>query len=199
MVSSEYHKGHLAIPLSYPLRVYTQEPFTRLLKSVFGQVSLDRITFQCGDSLFRHFVVHLIVLSLPCQLLVWLEDNVVLIVSAYSNKRCPILGEYPAGFAVPIRSLLLRWLVASCGTSYRVYCMLSTILFRFVCRGALKSPRRHRATGWRYVLHLTTFYCMLSMLVFRMTYQAVYLSGWPRYLREWLLGRCPVDEMNSNR
>ncbi|UNA05378.1 hypothetical protein [Pantoea phage vB_PdeP_F5M1C] len=40
-----------------------------------------------------------------------------------------------------------RLTVVSCGTSYRAYFMLSTILFRFMCRGALKSPRRHRATG----------------------------------------------------
>ncbi|WWD14713.1 hypothetical protein CPL00370_CDS0007 [Klebsiella phage ViciousJeremy] len=33
------------------------------------------------------------------------------------------------------------------GTSYRAYFMLSTILFRFMCRGALKSPRRHRIGG----------------------------------------------------
>ncbi|QFG06772.1 hypothetical protein CPT_Pila_003 [Serratia phage Pila] len=38
-----------------------------MLKSVFGQVSLDRITFQCGDSLFRHFVVHRTVFTSCCQ------------------------------------------------------------------------------------------------------------------------------------
>ncbi|URY10860.1 hypothetical protein [Shigella phage ESh6] len=74
-VVSGYHKGHLAIPLSYPLRVYTQEPFTRLLKSVFGQVSLDRITFQCGDSLFRHFVVHLTAFKGGCQPVILLCDE----------------------------------------------------------------------------------------------------------------------------
>uniref|UniRef100_A0AAU7VHF1 Uncharacterized protein n=1 Tax=Escherichia phage vB_EcoS_P1338 TaxID=3161150 RepID=A0AAU7VHF1_9CAUD len=59
--------------------------------------------------------------------------------------------------------------------------MLSTILFRFVCRGALKSPRRHRAPVLTLlvlpsVVYLTTCYFVLSMPVFRMTYQAVYLT-----------------------
>ncbi|WAO25442.1 hypothetical protein [Shigella phage CT02] len=54
--------------------------------------------------------------------------------------------------------------------------MLSTILSRFMCRGALKSPRRHRIRPVDAV-HLTACYFMLSMPVFRMTYQAVYLSG----------------------
>ncbi|URY10648.1 hypothetical protein [Shigella phage ESh1] len=73
-VVSEYHKGHLAIPLSYPLVVHSRAIY-QIVKEHVGQVSLDPSAFQCCASLFRHFVVHLTAFKGGCQPVILLCDE----------------------------------------------------------------------------------------------------------------------------
>lgn len=62
---SGYHKGHLAIPLSYPLVMHSRAIY-QIVKERVGQVSLDPSAFQCFASLSFH-VVHRTVFTACCQ------------------------------------------------------------------------------------------------------------------------------------